>query len=69
MFPHQENQKDNPKAILGTFDPSARPFIQDDLLTFALPIKRLAEIIGYMEESFVTTPSWGLIQRRIKKEE
>jgi uncharacterized protein (DUF169 family) len=67
MFPYLESSKDGPRAFIGTFDPSARPFVQDDVLTFAVPIKKLRLMIDTMEESFLITPTWDLIRRRIRR--
>jgi hypothetical protein len=67
MFPYLECQKDEPRAILGMNDPSARPFVQEDVFTIAMPVKKLLKMTDYMEESFLITPSWEKILRRMKK--
>lgn len=60
-----EEEKENPKAILGMFDPSARPCVPKDTLTMSIPMKKLKRIIGFMDESFLITDSWDKVRRRI----
>jgi hypothetical protein len=62
-----EQQKENPRAVLGMFDPSARPCVLGDVLTFAVPMKKFEKMIGYMEESFLITPTWEKVKRKIKR--
>jgi len=61
-------EKDSPKqrAVIGMFDVSARPFVAPDELSFSVPIKKFADMVGNMEESFLITNSWKVIQKRIK---
>ncbi|MFH0975277.1 MAG: hypothetical protein V1874_05780 [Spirochaetota bacterium] len=49
------------------FDPSARPYIPADMLTFSVPIARFIKMIDYMDESFLITESWKKVQKRINK--
>jgi hypothetical protein len=39
--------------------------VPEDILTFALPMKRFEVIIGLMEESFLITDTWNTIRKRI----
>ncbi len=50
---------------MGMFDPSARPYVPKDTLSFAVPMKRFEQIINYMEESFLITGTWQEIRDRI----
>lgn len=49
------------------FDPSARPCVPGDVLTFSVPMKRFVNMIGYMEESFLITDTWKTVKKRIAK--
>jgi hypothetical protein len=60
-------KKDKPKAVIGMFDVSARPFVQENILSFAVPMKRFEVMISFMEESFLSTNSWGKVKKRINK--
>jgi hypothetical protein len=66
MYPYLEKASAEPRCVIGMFDPSARPFVPDDALTFAAPINKLLRMVDIMEESFLTTGSWQKIQKRIK---
>jgi len=47
------------------FDPSAKPYIPEDVLTFSVPYGRFTEMIDYMEESFLITNTWKKSKKRI----
>jgi len=65
QYPLLENNRKNPDCILGMFDPSARPYIKAGLLSFAIPIKRFATLVGYMDECFFSTETWNAVSKRI----
>ena len=67
QHPLAESKKEKPKAVLGMFDVSARPYVQENLITFSIPIKRLEEMISFMEESFLVTNSWEKVRGRINR--
>jgi len=64
-YPYLEKDSDHPRCVLGLFDPSARPYVPAHTLTFAAPLKRFERMVGNMEESFLITPTWKTIRRRI----
>jgi uncharacterized protein (DUF169 family) len=64
-YPYLEKDSLHPRAIIGMFDPSARPYVPKDRLSFAVPMKRFITMIGNMEESFLITDTWQKLQRRI----
>jgi uncharacterized protein (DUF169 family) len=66
-YPYLESLSETPRAIIGMFDPSARPCVPEDVLTFAVPMKRFGKMIGFMEESFLITDTWKTVQDRINK--
>jgi uncharacterized protein (DUF169 family) len=66
QYPYLEIKSQNPKAIIGMFDVSARPFVPRDTLTFAAPMSKFTRMINNMEESFLITTSWARVQKRIK---
>jgi len=67
QYPYLERSADFPRAVLGMFDVSARPFLPEDVLSFAVPMNKFERMIGNMDESFLITPSWGKVQKRIAK--
>jgi hypothetical protein len=66
QYPYLEKESERPRAVLGMFDVSARPFIPEGVLSFSVPMNRFAVMVGNVEESFLITKSWGKIQKRIK---
>jgi len=65
-YPHLEKDFENPRAVLGMFDVSARPCVPTDVLTFSVPMKRFIRMVGNMEESFLITNSWRKVLKRIR---
>jgi uncharacterized protein (DUF169 family) len=64
-YPYLEKDSPHPRAIIGMFDPSARPYVPKDTLSFSVPMKRFVTMIGNMEESFLITDTWKRLQKRI----
>jgi hypothetical protein len=53
--------------VLGMFDVSARPFLKEGVLSFAAPMKKFAQMVEDMDESFLITGSWEKVMRRIER--
>jgi uncharacterized protein (DUF169 family) len=64
--PYLEKDSDSPRAIIGMFDPSARPFVATDELTFSVPWNKFMTMVQNIEESFLITRTWKTLQKRIK---
>ncbi len=64
--PYLEKDNAHPKAIIGMFDVSARPFVAPDELSFSVPMAKFTGMVDNMEESFLITASWRAVQKRIK---
>ena len=62
----EEMASPQPRCVLGMFDVSARPSVQPGVLTFAVPMQRLAAMVSNMDESFLTTPSWTKVRDRVR---
>jgi hypothetical protein len=65
LQPLLQNDLENPKAILGMFDASARPCVPKDVLSFAVPMKKFISMAENMDESFLTTKTWITVKNRI----
>jgi uncharacterized protein (DUF169 family) len=64
-YPYLEKDSLHPRAVIGMFDPSARPYVPKDTLSFAVPMRRFVTMIGNMGESFLITDTWKNLQKRI----
>ena len=64
-YPLLEKDSGRPRAIIGLFDPSARPCVEPGVLTFSVPMVKLLKMISYMNESFLITGSWEKVRQRI----
>jgi hypothetical protein len=64
-YPMLEAAASHPRAVLGMFDVSARPFVPEGVLTFAVPMKKFTRMVADMDESFLITPSWAKVKKRI----
>ena len=62
-----EFKSDNPKAVLGLFDPSARVCVKPDLLTFSIPWPKFISMLENMDKCFLTTALWETVTKRMKK--
>jgi len=65
--PLKEAAKENPDAIVGMFDVSARPFVEPDILSLAMPKKMFQLLLDNQDDSFLITKSWEKIRSRIAK--
>jgi len=63
--PYLESKKDNPRAVIGMFDPSARIYVPKETLSFAVPYLKFERMVNNMEESFLNTETWTNIRKRI----
>jgi hypothetical protein len=64
-YPYLEKDSRYPRAVIGMFDPSARPYLPKDVLSFSVPITRFATMVENMEESFLITDTWKKLWKRI----
>jgi hypothetical protein len=65
QYPYLERDSVRPRAVLGMFDVSARPYVPKETLTFAVPMNKFISMIGNMKESFLITRTWDKVKRRM----
>ncbi len=65
QYPYLEKDAARPRAVLGMFDVSARPYVPKETLTFAAPMNKFMRMVNNMEESFLITRTWDKVKRRM----
>lgn len=55
------------KAVLGGWDPSCRKFLNTDEVSFSLPWQMFQEMNSRWSESFLTTPVWQGVKKKIAR--
>src|SRR4030042_5311046 len=63
--PLREAEKQEPSAILGMFDVSARPMVEKDGLTLSMPHPVFLKLLENVSGSFLETESWKKGRERI----
>jgi hypothetical protein len=63
--PLQEARSAHPRAVMGMFDISARPCVPAGTLTLAVPWAKFVRMVDNAAESFLITPSWDKVTKRI----
>ena len=66
LYPYLERRNNRQRAVLGMFDVSARPFVDRNELSFAIPMEKFERMIRDMDESFLITPSWAKVRSRME---
>lgn len=65
-----ENRRNGKRSFLGFFDPSVRPYFEENMLSFVIPMSRFREMYHTMRKSCLfDTHAWKKIKERINKEE
>lgn len=67
-FAVQENQKQGRSCFIGMLDPSARPLVPANELTFVIPINRFREMMQTMEHSALFRKAYSIVKKRINGE-
>lgn len=64
-FAVQENRKNGRSCFIGMLDPSARPLVPANELTFVIPIRRFHEMMQTMEHSSLFRKACSIVKKRI----
>lgn len=65
-LPLAETARPDPRAVMGLFDPSARPYMERNMLTFAVSFGLFRKMETNVPESFLSTRTWGALRKRIR---
>ncbi len=66
-FAINENRKNGNRCFLGMFDPSARPLVSENELTFTIPMCRFKRMLETMNDSALFQKAFSIIKKRINK--
>ena len=67
-FAVKENAVGGRRCFIGMLDPSARPLVPKDELTFTIPMRRFIEMTGTMEQSALFQKAWSVVRKRVNGE-
>ena len=62
-----ENKSGGRSCFIGMLDPSARPLIPENELTFTIPMCRLMEMLDTMDDSSLYQKAFSTLKRRINR--
>jgi Uncharacterised ArCR, COG2043 len=65
QYPYLEKDSARPRAVIGMFDVSARPYVPEETLTFAVPMNKFIRMVQNMDESFLITRSWEKVKKKM----
>ncbi len=65
QYPYLEKSAARPRAVLGNFDVSSRPFMPKGTLSFAVPMPKFERMVRDMDESFLITKAWDKVRARM----
>ncbi len=66
-FAINENRKNGNRCFLGMFDPSARPLVPENELTFTIPMCRFKRMMETMNDSALFQKAFTIVKKRINK--
>lgn len=66
-FAINENRNDGRRCFLGMLDPSARPLVPENELTFTIPMSRFKEMLATMNDSALFQKAFSILKKRINK--
>lgn len=64
-----ENSKNGKRTFIGLFDPSVRRYVNENILSFTIPMSRFKEMYYTIKASCLSnTPAWARVRERICRE-
>jgi len=64
-FAMKELKSEDPKAVIGLFDPSARICVKPNVLSFSTPWPKFLTMLENMDDCFLNTYVWEKIRKRL----
>lgn len=66
-FAVNENRYGGRRCFLGMLDPSARPLVPENELTFTIPMSRFKEMLSTMDDSALYQKAFSALKKRMNK--
>lgn len=66
-FAINENRNKGSRCFLGMLDPSARPLVPENELTFSIPMNRFKEMLATMNDSALFQKAFTILKKRINR--
>lgn len=66
-FAINENRANGKRCFLGMFDPSARPLVPENELTFTIPMSRFKVMLETMNDSALFQKAFSIVKKRINR--
>lgn len=66
-WPMKYLKNNQPKAVLGGWDISARKFFANDELSFTVPYVMFEQMISKCEDSFLAKKNWSVVKKKIER--
>ena len=67
-FAVKENRTGGRRCFIGLLDPSARPLVPGNELTFTVPVSRFKEMMNTMDQSALFQKAYSIVRKRINGE-
>lgn len=64
-FATRENRNNGRRCFIGMLDPSARPLVPANELSFVIPTCRFREMVQTMEDSALFRKAYSIVRKRI----
>ena len=66
-FAVKENKEKGRRCFLGMLDPSARPLVPENELTFTIPMSRFKEMLHTMDDSALFQHAFSVVRKRMNQ--
>jgi len=67
VWPLHYLSKNQNRAVIGGWDPSARKFLKTDELSFTVPFSMYENMLDCYSEAFLSTKTWQTVQKKIER--
>ncbi len=66
-WPLHYRDRDENRAVIGGWDPSARKYFKPDELSFTIPFQMFTRMVDLYQESFLAVEEWSVVKKKIAR--